>query len=285
MLILESLLLMACVVLAWQRNLSRRVAGGVLMGLAAISSFGGTLLRSSSESLQFTELPAYFDTTSIILRDGQRFAFNPQLQRVQRYSPDGTFELGWFVHNAAGVLSGGLSLGLTANDQIVIASKQTMLADIYSADGLLERRALAFQRIGSGTSAPAIMLPVTFKIDGLSLVHPVRARNPSLGWRTLLPGLFLHSWVAWLLCWAGLNLILPTKNTAKNLGTKTSAPASIPKTEWKSYTDTPHNHEDQVSPWEMGGHLACMFAVIILATLAFVVVATPAPALRLLAGP
>jgi hypothetical protein len=175
MLVIEALLLVVCGALIWQQSLSRRVAGGILMALAGISYFGAALLRLSGDGLRQVELPAYFDTASITTPDGRRFALAMSLQRVQRYSVDGAFELGWFVNEAGVVPAGGLSLGLTAASQIVTASSRTGQVEIYSADGLRDGGTKPFTRASSGTRAQPIMLPGGFLIDGVMLVNPVRA--------------------------------------------------------------------------------------------------------------
>jgi hypothetical protein len=274
MLVIEALLLLVCGVLLWRRTLSRRMGGSVLLALAAISYFGGFLLRSSGDGLQHIELPAYFDTTTVTLPDGRRLALAMSLQRVQRFGAGGAFELGWFVNGAAVMPSGALSLGLTAADKIVIASGRTRQVEIYNTDGLRDGGTVPFTRPVTGSAGvPPIMLPGSFVIDGVTLVNPVRAGNPRLGWATVLPGLFLHSWFAGALVWAGLNLLLPVK---------AATPRHYPKTQWTAYADTAAD-EDQVSAWEMGGNLVRMFLGIVLAILVFIVVIA-VPTIRLVAG-
>jgi hypothetical protein len=274
MLVIEALLLLVCGVLLWRQTLSRRIGGGVLLVLAAVSYFGGFLIRSSGDRLQHVELPAYFDTATITLPDGRRFALAMSLQRVQRYGADGAFELGWFVNEAAAMPTGGLSLGLTTADMIVIASSRTRQAEIYNADGQRKGGTKPFSRaVTGGSGVPPIMLPGSFAIDGVTLVNPVRAGNPRLGWATVLPGLFLHSWFTGALFWAGLNLLLPVK---------AMMPRQYPKTEWRAYSETPAD-EIQVSAWEMGGNLVRMFLAIVLAILVFIVVIA-VPTIRLVAG-
>jgi hypothetical protein len=288
MLLVETLLLFACLTLAYRQTVPRQLAGAVLMAVAAISYFGGALLRAAGDGLQHVELPAYFDTTTIMLPDGRRFAFIASLQRVQRYGSDGVFERGWFVNGPAIVPSGGLSLGLTAADRVVIASKRTGFAEIYSADGFRDGGTQPYRRIGSGAGMPPLMLPGSFAVEGVTLVPPVRVSNPRLGWTTILPGLFLHSWAAGAWFWAALNLLLSAKMTARAVPPpKSPAPLPFQKPVWRhdaaAHDLEQHDPEEQVSAWAMGGALALMFATILITVLLFIVVIA-VPTVGLVAG-
>jgi hypothetical protein len=276
MLILEVLLLTACIVLALRQSVSRRLAGFVLLALAAVSGFGDLVLKSAGDSLQHVELPAYFQTTTIELPDARRIAFARSLQRVQRYSSDGTFERGWFVNADGGMLAGGYSLGVTADDRIVLASDRLKQAELYTVDGRLDGGNRPFRRIGKGAGVPAVMPPGSFLIDGVSLMAPVRTGNPRLGWSTVLPSLFLHSWTGWALFWFGLNLMRPTKSLALRISASTLKPQARAHQE-------PTDRENDVSAWAMGGSVASMFALIVLAILVFIVVIA-VPTVRLLAA-
>lgn len=278
MLILEVLLLTACVVLARRQSVSRRLAGTVVLALAAISGVGGLVLKSSGDRLDHVELPAYFQTTTIELPDGRRIAYVRSLQRLQRYSSDGTFERGWFVNADANILAGGHSLGLTIHDQIIIASDRFKQAEIYAADGRLDGDKRPFQRIGKGGGVSAVMLPGSFVIDGVTLVNPARTGNPRLSWNTVLPSLLLHSWTAWALFWLGLNLVRPSKSQARTI--RAFKPPLTPP--WRPHQPTTRR-ENEVSAWAMARSLASMFAVIVLAVLVFIVVIA-VPTIRLLAA-
>lgn len=276
MLILEALLLTACVVLARRQSVSRALAGYALLALAALSGLSGVILKSSGDGLAQVELPAYFQTTTIILADDRRIAFLRSLHRVQRYSADGSFEGGWFITGDAGMLAGAHSLGLTADDKIIIASDRLKQAEIYTVEGRLVAEKRPVQRVGAG--APKVILPDSFLIDGVALVVPVRTDNPRLGWTTVLPSVSLHSWTAWALFWLGLNMLRPTKPQ-----TPTVAAIAPPFKRPSRLYDDPPDREIQVSAWAMSGNLASMFALIVLAVLVFIVVVA-VPTVRLLAA-
>ena len=236
MLFLEVALVLTCLALLWRPTVSRRIAGAILIVLAGISASAGFVVRSSGDVGPLTELPATFDTTAITLPDGRRFALTQGLQRLQRYAADGGFELGWFVGAPAILASGGLSLGLTTDDRIVVASKQTLQVEVFDVDGLLERRA-PYHRLGPGHSVPPIMLPGNFAVEGVALVNPVRAGNPALGWLTLLPALFLHKVTTGMLFGCGLHLLLAPR--------RRPAAKPFPTTQWRAYVETPHDQQDQ----------------------------------------
>jgi hypothetical protein len=276
MLIIELVLLVSCVVLLWRPTLSRRAAGGILLGLAAISFFGDALLRAGGDDLRDVELPASFNTTTITATDGRRIALVPSLGRVQRYSEEGVFERGWFIVGDTLLSAKKLSLGLTTAGQIVIASDRTRSADVYTADGRQVGANWPYQRTGKSTVAPALMTPDQFVIDGLTLVSPQRVGNSRLGWGTILPALFLHSWCASALAWVALKLLWPGKSAVPARLLSSGQPL------WRSHTETTPP-EDQVSAWAMGGNLARMFVMIVLAILVFVV-AIAVPFVRLVAG-
>jgi hypothetical protein len=59
--------------------------------------------------LDGVELPAHFETTTIVGPGGKRYALTSHLSRVQRYDKAGRFERGWFVKSG----SGWVEIGLT----------------------------------------------------------------------------------------------------------------------------------------------------------------------------
>ena len=81
--------------------------------------------------LQNVELPAFFQTATIVTPDGRRFAATAPLSRVQRYDTAGRFETGWFVDSGGG----SLAIGLTTDGKIAVAAARTRRVEIFNADG------------------------------------------------------------------------------------------------------------------------------------------------------
>jgi hypothetical protein len=94
---------------------------GVLFALGAFGFFGAFLLPATGTVLQNVELPAIFETATIVAPDGQFFAVTQPLSRVQRYDSGGRFETGWFVRSGGG----RVSIGLTTDGKIAIAAART----------------------------------------------------------------------------------------------------------------------------------------------------------------
>jgi hypothetical protein len=191
-------IVIAVIVLAWligpgfnyERN---KIISMILMYVGLVTFVGVDFLPLTGNLLNHIELPAFFQTTTIVLGDSRRYALTVPIRRVQRYSAAGEFEAGWFVKS-----QGGMSeIGETANGYLVIASARTKSVEVFNVDGSIAAESKLFSRKGA-TLMGGAMLPENYEIDGISIVPSTITTNPPA---TLMTLLLIPLWspgVAWL---------------------------------------------------------------------------------------
>jgi hypothetical protein len=242
----------------------------VMLAAGVIGMAGLVGLPRLGDHLQQVELPAVFATTTLSAADGRRYSLSGSLRRVQRYSPAGAFELGWFVPG-----QGMLAIGITADDRIVIGSNDPKSSQIFSADGVPDGATRPHRQKGNGKTG--VMWPRDFAVEGVPLAQPQIASNPqSIGVALrLLP--LTHWLVAWALLSAGFCLLMIPWNPASDITRPGTAP-----TNWQQYEPTYHELTHQSSAWSMLLDYIGMYFMIISVVLAFVILVA-IPVVRLIA--
>lgn len=172
----------------------RQALAGLLVCVGAIGYVGGLLLKSADEYFERIELPAVLETTTILADDGRRYSVTAPLERVQRYAPDGSFELGWFIDTGGGPVA----IGLTGHDKIVVAGLRHRQSQVFEVDGTPDGPPRPFvNRNQSGWQSH--VNPQSFDVQDLQLAASQRIDNPPLNWWTTLLFPFWHPTLAWIL--------------------------------------------------------------------------------------
>jgi hypothetical protein len=96
---------------------------GIVLGWTAASWIGGSRLKG-------TEFPLGDVRDVAVDSRGRIFVADGFFHRVQRYSPDGRFELGWFVPTA-----GVFALRTTDTDEVQVATARANKLVTYTGDG------------------------------------------------------------------------------------------------------------------------------------------------------
>src|SRR5215813_1463451 len=103
----------------------------VLLALGAFGFFAPIILLAAGDRLRHVELPAFYETPTIVGPAGRTFALAQNLSRLQRYDLAGRFEEGWFVHSAAGQVA----IGVTTDGKIAVAAVRTRHVQFFNPDG------------------------------------------------------------------------------------------------------------------------------------------------------
>jgi hypothetical protein len=91
-------------------------------------------LSSSGTKIGNVDFPVFASTMTISGPADKRFTLNKILKRVQRYSEDGHFEVGWFVDHH----KGPISIGVTEDEKIIVVSGWNYRADFFEPESLSE---------------------------------------------------------------------------------------------------------------------------------------------------
>jgi hypothetical protein len=186
------------------------VLSGALFALGALGFVPAiVILPAMGTLLDGVELPAHFETTTIVGPGGKRYALTSHLSRVQRYDRAGRFERGWFVGSGGG----WAEIGLTTDDKIAVLAWRPRQVEIFNPDGspaapprsFATRDKLAKRRDYLCPSEHHLC-PSEYLIEGVALQNPTPASNPSVRWNTLLLFPLWHPFVAWLLMFCGMML-------------------------------------------------------------------------------
>jgi hypothetical protein len=184
--------------------------------LLAASGFGvvpAIILPAMGSLLDGVELPAYFETTTIVGPGGGRYALTSHLSRVQRYGKAGRFEKGWFVRGG-----GWVEIGLTTDDKIAVLVWRPRQVETFNPDGSLAVPPTSFATQDKLTArrdylcpSEHYLCPSEYLIEGVSLQNPTPVNNPGFRWNTLLLLPLWHPIVAWLLLTCGI--VIPALQT------------------------------------------------------------------------
>ena len=186
----------------WQSNKRLSDSRKIFRYMTAIGIFcffAAFVLPTFGNLLRWVEFPAIYQTKTIKSSDGRFYSATIPLQRIQRYSSKGEFELGWFVEAGGG----SFAIGLTKDGNIVSASARAKLVQVFSPDGTLKQRPIKYVT-GFGISTfEGILVPKELKFIGISLVESSAVKNPELSvWAAFL-FLFAHPFIPWLLAVIG----------------------------------------------------------------------------------
>lgn len=157
------------------------------------------VLPSFGNLLWWLELPAIYETTTIKASDGRYYSATIPLQRIQRYSSDGRFELGWFVNASGGIFA----IGLTKDGEVVSLSARTKYLEIFNSDGSYKHLPIKYSNGITVSPFGDALRPNEFEPIGISLIKPTSAKNPELSLWTFLLFPFWHPFVAWGISFAG----------------------------------------------------------------------------------
>jgi hypothetical protein len=181
--------------LIWKGNL----ISGVLLALGAVGWFAPSMLPAATSRLQHVELPAFYETATIVGPDRRTFAFTQHLETVQRYDLAGRFEAGWFVDSHGG----RVSIGVTTDGKIAVAAARTGRIEFFNPDGSPAGPARPFTRESKYLMSDYLQ-PSEYRVEGVTFETPTAANNPNLRWNTLLLLPLWSPFVAWLLAACGI---------------------------------------------------------------------------------
>ena len=172
----------------------------VLQALIAIGVFGflaTSTLPFAGTWLKRIELPTFFETSTIALPDGGRLTATMPTQRVQRYSSDGRFLTGWFVH----ANGGHFAIGLTRDGKVAVCTGPGRQISIFEPDGtpVGDPRPC----IHAPREVPKILQPADFPLGEVALQPAVRAERPMASLSAVLLVPFWHPFVAWSMALVG----------------------------------------------------------------------------------
>lgn len=108
-----------------------KLFSGVLLALGTLGWFAPLLLPAAGNRLRHVELPAFYETATIVGPSGRTFAFTQHLSRLQRYDLAGRFEAGWFVASAGGKVA----IGVTTDGKIAVAAWRPRHVEFFNPDG------------------------------------------------------------------------------------------------------------------------------------------------------
>ena len=171
---------------------------GVLLALGTLGWFAPAFLLAAGNRLRHVELPAFYETATIVGPAGRTFAFTQHLSRLQRYDLAGRFEVGWFVDSAGGKVA----IGVTTDGKIAVAAVRTRRVEFFNQDGSFAGPSRPFTRDPKNWSD--YLQPSEVRVDGVTFETPTVAKNPSVRWNTLLLFPLWGPEVAWFLGACGL---------------------------------------------------------------------------------
>jgi hypothetical protein len=171
---------------------------GVLLALGTLGWFAPAILPAAGNRLRHVELPAFYETATIVGPAGRTFAFTQHLSRLQRYDLAGRFEAGWFVDSAGGKVA----IGVTTDGKIAVAAVRTRRVEFFNPDGSFAGPLRPFTRDPKNWSD--YLQPSEVRVDGVTFETPTVAKNPSVRWNTLLLFPLWGPEVAWFLGACGL---------------------------------------------------------------------------------
>jgi hypothetical protein len=184
----------------------RRIAFALFL-FGGFGFVGMSLIPRMGHRLDYVELPAMFDTTTIALPDGGRLTATFPMGRLQVYGKDRFFQHGWFVNSKGG----HFGIGLTSKDQIAVCSARSQQAEIYDLSGRSSGLVLP---CNYSSKMGRILYPslVSIESEKLQIVSEVNMPTPRL--LTLLMVPLWHPIIAWLMALLGgfwLKSILRTR--------------------------------------------------------------------------
>jgi hypothetical protein len=197
-----------------------RRAAQALIVFGLLGFFGTAYLPRAGALLDSVELPAFFETTTIMLPDGGRLTATMPTSRVQRYGSDGRFRTGWFVD----AWGGHFAVGLTTKGLVAICTSRGRQIFLFDLDGrLLGQKACHRppQDVGGPILQPYVGFPVSD--IGLQPLGPVGRPDASLLAILLVP--LWHPFVPWSIFAIGFFIlwwISLTEAGAKYTGASTS---------------------------------------------------------------
>jgi hypothetical protein len=181
--------------LVWKGNL----ISGVLLGLGAVGWFAPSMLPAAGNWLRVVELPAFYETATVLGPEGRTFALTQHLKRLQRYDLAGDFEAGWFVDSKGGAVS----IGVTTDGKIAVAAARTRRVEFFNPDGSTAGPGRPFTRESKDLMRDYLQ-PSEYRVEGVTFETPTAAKNPSVRWNTLLLLPLWSPFVAFLLAACGI---------------------------------------------------------------------------------
>jgi hypothetical protein len=181
--------------LVWKGNL----ISGVLLGFGAVGWFAPSMLPAAGDWLREVELPAFYETATVVGPDGQTFALTQHLERLQRYDLAGDFEVGWFVDSKGG----RVSIGVTTGGKIAVAAARTKRVEFFNPDGSPAGPSRPYSRVSKNLMSDYLQ-PREYSVEGVTFQTPTPAENPSVRWNTLLLLPLWSPFVAFLLVACGI---------------------------------------------------------------------------------
>lgn len=154
---------------------------GVLLALGALGWFAPIILPAAGNRLRHVELPAVYETATIVGPVGRTFALTQHLSRLQRYDLAGRFEAGWFVDSGGGKVA----IGVTTDGKIAVGAVRTRRVEFFNPDGSPAGSSKPFIR-ESKNLMRGYLQPSEHLVDGVTFETPTVVKNPSVRWNTLL---------------------------------------------------------------------------------------------------
>jgi hypothetical protein len=121
-----------------------------ILGFTGLLGFMGPVwIPEFGESLKNIELPNSIGATKVAADGVGVYVASVPLQRIQRYQPNGMFEMGWFVPASGGIFA--VQAGADGMIEVCTARGRKLL--IYSSDGQLRdtRNDCKYSEIASST--------------------------------------------------------------------------------------------------------------------------------------
>lgn len=190
--------------LTYYQNRSFFIVSRALVLLGAIGFFGTALLPAAGGAVAWIELPAIMQTRTLSAPNGALFAATEPLQRIQRYSSDRQFELGWFIKSGAG---GIWKFGITDNGLIVVVSARSHHVELFNPDGTYAREPIKLPRSLRIDYSDRVIAANEFSELGIITTEPKLVPNPQLPFFGYFLIAFANPVIGWLMFAIGLLLI------------------------------------------------------------------------------
>jgi hypothetical protein len=169
--ILLAFLLAVAVKSVWEG----KVFSGALFAIGAFGWFAPSILPAAGNWLRDFELPAFFETATLVGPDGRTFALTQHLRRLQRYDLGGNFEMGWFVDSKGGAVS----IGVTTDGKIAVAAARTDRVEFFNPDGSLGGPSRPYIRESNNLMSDYLQ-PSEYTVEGVTFQTPTAAKNPRI---------------------------------------------------------------------------------------------------------
>lgn len=201
--VLIYILVATIVALGIREQTRSRIAlfAGVLSWLVIGAPF---ILSSSGAKIENVEFPAFAGTVTVSGPADKLFTLNGTLNRVQRYSKDGLFEIGWFVDNPR---NHTISIGITADEKIVVVRQRKAI--FFEIDGSVARPSLLLPKAEISSSKP--ISANELEGIGVEIKNTERLNNPKNGFVALALFPLLHPLSALLLFGISMIHVIPAR--------------------------------------------------------------------------